>query len=55
MEKKCTIKNTFVIGDTFKVVLKGNPSTGFAWYYTIDNNDIIKLISNNNVQDSPNM
>lgn len=49
------IKNTFKVGDTFNVVLKGNPSTGFAWYYTIDNNDVIELSSNNNVPDKNNV
>lgn len=31
------IQNSFKVGDSFKVVLKGNPSTGYAWNYTTDN------------------
>lgn len=48
-------KNTIKVGDNFKVVLKGNPSTGYAWNYTIDSNDVIKLISKDEVQDKSNV
>jgi inhibitor of cysteine peptidase len=49
------IQNSFKVGDSFKVVLKGNPSTGYAWNYTMDNKDIIELSSSNEVPDKENI
>jgi predicted secreted protein len=38
--------NTLSIGDIGRVVLKGNATTGYAWHYTISDNGIAALTSN---------
>lgn len=35
-----------------KVELNGNPTTGFSWVYTIAPDDIIKIVSEDYIQDS---
>lgn len=49
------IQNSFKVGDSFKVVLKGNPSTGYAWNYTMDSKNMIELSSSNEVPDKKNV
>lgn len=44
--------NVLNIGQNGKVVLKGNPTTGYTWHYTIEDNNIIKLASESSIQDS---
>lgn len=46
------VQNKINIGDAFKVVLKGNPTTGYIWHYSIENSDIVKLDFENYVRDS---
>ena len=48
-------QNTMQVGDTFKVVLKGNMSTGYGWFYTLDNKDMIEFSSTSDVQDKKNV
>lgn len=50
--KSSGARNALSVGDTFQVVLKGNPTTGFAWHYTIEKNDLVKLVSEDAVPDS---
>jgi len=44
--------NSLNIGETGRVILKGNPTTGYAWHYTIENSDLVKLDSAYTVRDS---
>jgi predicted secreted protein len=47
-----SIPNSLNVGETGRVVLKGNPTTGYTWHYTIEDNDIVELDSENATQDS---
>jgi len=49
------VNNSIKVGDSFQVVLKGNLSTGYDWYYAFDKNGIIKLLSKIEVQDKKNV
>lgn len=44
--------NSLDVGETGKIILKGNPTTGYTWHYTIENKDIVKLDSENDVRDT---
>ncbi|BAF60542.1 predicted secreted protein [Pelotomaculum thermopropionicum SI] len=44
--------NTLDTGETGRVILKGNSTTGYTWHYTIENGDVVKLDSGYNVRDS---
>ncbi len=44
--------NQLNVGETGRVVLKGNPATGYAWHYTVQNSDIVKLDTEYAVRDS---
>jgi inhibitor of cysteine peptidase len=35
------------VGEKFNISLKENPTTGYIWSYTIDNNKIVKITSDN--------
>jgi len=39
--------NDLLVGDIARVILEGNPTTGYSWYYTITTNDIVSLITQN--------
>ncbi len=39
-------------GDLFSVSLKGNPTTGYTWHYTLENKDIASVTSEEIVPDS---
>ena len=47
-----SVKNILNTGETGTVTLKGNPTTGYSWHYTIDDDSIIKLDSESSVPDS---
>jgi predicted secreted protein len=34
---------TIKVGEIYNVVLKGNPSTGYLWQYTTENDNVVKL------------
>jgi len=40
------------VGSAIPVSLKGNPTTGYAWYYTIGDSSIIEKTADNYVSDS---
>jgi predicted secreted protein len=44
--------NELTTGDTADVTLKGNPTTGYTWQYTIADESIIKLDGESSVTDS---
>ncbi|MDP2891800.1 MAG: protease inhibitor I42 family protein [Bacillota bacterium] len=37
------------------IVLKSNPTTGFDWYYTVDNEGIVLLVKDEYKTDNPNL
>ncbi len=39
-------------GDSFSVNLKGNPTTGYSWYFTVSDANVVKTVSENSVPDS---
>ncbi|NLI13986.1 MAG: DUF4163 domain-containing protein [Peptococcaceae bacterium] len=45
-------QNSLNIGETGRVILRGNPTTGYTWHYTIENSDLVKLDSEYEVRDS---
>lgn len=40
------------VGDPFRVILKGNPTTGYQWHCTIEDPDVVRLVSETSVRDS---
>jgi len=48
-------KNVLNIGELGSVVLKGNQTTGYSWYYNIEGTDIIELDSKYDAADSNKM
>jgi inhibitor of cysteine peptidase len=44
--------NVLNIGQDGKIVLKGNPSTGYTWNYEIEDNSIVKLDAESLIQES---
>ena len=44
--------NTLMKGDMSMVTLKGNPTTGYSWEYTIEDESVIKLESESSVTDN---
>lgn len=49
------VENVVKVGDLFKVILKGNPSTGYSWYYTIDNDEMLESRAVNETPDKENV
>ena len=45
-------ENTLFKGSIGRVILDGSPTTGYTWHYTIGDNDIVKLDSQDYVVDS---
>ncbi|MBN7771766.1 protease inhibitor I42 family protein [Clostridium aminobutyricum] len=45
-------ENILSVGNIGRVVLKGNPSTGYEWHYTIADSSIVNLSSQNYIPDS---
>lgn len=44
--------NTLAMGETGKVILKGNPTTGYTWHVKIEDGGILKQTSNSYASDS---
>ena len=44
--------NSLTVGETGRVVLGRNPTTGFTWHYAVENDDIVKQDYENDVRDS---
>lgn len=44
--------NELSVGRDGTIVLKGNPTTGYAWHYTIENSEIMEPVSDAYVPDS---
>ena len=40
------------VGSIFSIDLKGNPTTGYTWHYTIENGDLLQLVSETSMADS---
>ena len=45
-------RNSLNAGETGRVILKGNPTTGYTWHYTIENSDVVKPYSEKENRDS---
>lgn len=45
-------KNILKVGETGRVVLKGNETTGYTWHYQIGNEQLLKLTAEKSVPDS---
>ena len=45
-------ENTLFIGSIGRVMLNGNPTTGYTWHYTIENNEIVDLDAQDYVVDT---
>lgn len=43
------------VGEIVSITLDENISTGYSWYYSIENPDLIKFESENNQDNKPNM
>lgn len=50
--KATKVQNSLDVGEYGRAILKGNPTTGYTWHYTVENNDIIKLNDENDIRDS---
>ena len=46
-EENTSLVKHIKVGEKFNISLKGNPTTGYMWNYTIDNNDIIRIVGDN--------
>jgi predicted secreted protein len=42
---KSNQQNSLAVGDVGKVSLFGNPTTGYSWHYRIENENVLKLVS----------